>query len=1021
MWKIYFLRLFLHKNKSLFLICFLLFFNLAFSQQPLTVTGSVYLGSDRRALPGVSVQVKGTSLGTTTNAAGTYSLSVQKAAILVFSSVGFVEREITVGDETTINVTLDPANQDMEQVVVVGYGQQKKASVVAAISTIRTKDIKQSPSANLSVTLAGRLPGLTSIQRTGEPGRDAIELFIRGRSTVNEQKPLLMVDGVEREFNSLDPNEIESVSILKDASATAIYGVRGANGVILVTTRRGVADKPEINFSSEYGLTDFTRFPKTVRAYDFALLRNQTLINGGGAPQYNQQDLDHYRTGDYPERYPDHDWYNEFTKDYAPQTRYNLNVSGGTKTVRYFVSAGYFNQQGLFKADQTEWDATTNLKRYNFRSNIDMELTKTLKATLNAAGYLEKQNSPAGLAGFNSPSSIIIVNALISAPSNVANVLTPQGEVVFFPGGGGDHPIYGMINRSGYVLEDRNNVQSTFALEQQLDFFTKGLSVKAQFSFDSRAINTQIRSRQFARYRQVVGRKADGSDSLYYTQYADQNTPLGIGTRADFQSYSNVQLSLNYARQFSADHNVTGLILFNQDKRSINSDIPYNLRGLAGRATYGYKNRYFGEFNFGYNGSEQFAKNQRYGFFPSISAGWLLSNESFVRDHLSFISTMKLRASYGIAGNDRFGTTRFIYLDDYRANGGVYSNLGAGVNETLIANPDVTWERSKKLNVGLETLLFRSLGLNVDLFSEKRDNILAKRGTIPTVFGSVAYAPQNIGKVENKGIEIELTYTAHISRVLDIQARANIAYAKNTVTFLDEPLLPANYKARTRSTGYSIGQQFGLETSGYFSDSTNITKWPDQSRFGIPRAGDFRYVDQNGDGKVDDADIVPIGFPTVPNLNYGFSFSVTYKNIDLSILLQGTAQASQYIQGQGVWEGANFYQRHLESWTPARVAAGLPINYPRLSFTSNVNKRLNDFFLERSDFIRLKNAEIGYSLPLKWSEKIYAKRIRFYANGLNLFVWDKLKSKDYDPEFASGNGAAYPLSRVINFGANLTF
>jgi len=320
MWKIYFLLLLTHKSKSLFLSCFLLLFNVSFSQQTITVTGSVSSSLDNTPLAGVTVQVKGSSQGTATNEAGVYSIAAQKSAILVFSRVGFTEKEASVGDQSTLNVILDPANQDMEQVVVVGYGQQKKASVVAAISTIRTKDIKQSPSANLSVTLAGRLPGLTSIQRTGEPGRDEIELFIRGRSTINEQRPLLMVDGAEREFNSLDPNEIESVSILKDASATAIYGVRGANGVILVTTRRGVADRPEINFSTEYGMTDFTRFPKTVRAYDFAQLRNQTLINDGDIAQYSQQDLEHYRTGDYPERYPDHDWYNEFTRNYAPQT-----------------------------------------------------------------------------------------------------------------------------------------------------------------------------------------------------------------------------------------------------------------------------------------------------------------------------------------------------------------------------------------------------------------------------------------------------------------------------------------------------------------------------------------------------------------------------------------------------------------------------------------------------------------------------------------------------------------------------
>lgn len=862
------------------------------AQESIKANGRVTAAGDGTTLPGVSVKIKGSTSGVSTDENGAFILTVPKGATLQFTSIGFQQKDVQVNDEKALSVQLTGNDNSLDEVVVVGFGKQKKASVIGAISTVQTKEIKQSPSASLSVTLAGRLPGLTAIQRTGEPGRDAIELFIRGRSTLNEQRPLLMVDGVEREFNALDPNEIESISILKDATATAIYGVRGANGVILVTTRRGVANKPEINFSTEFGLTDFTRFPALVDSYNFAQLRNETLVNDGGQPQYSAQDIENYRLGTDPERYPNHNWFEEYTKKFAPQNRYNLNISGGTEKVRYFVSGGYLYQGGLFKTDQKDWDAETNLKRYNFRSNIDINLTKTLTATLNAAGYLEKQNSPAGLPGFTSPSSIIIVNALISAPANLlGSVTTPSGEVVFVPGGGGDHPVYALINRSGYSLEDRNNVLSTFALEQKLPFFIEGLSAKAQFSFDSRGVNTQRRERNFARYRPDFVTNPDGSETLNYTLYAGQNTPLGAQQINSFTSFSNIQASLNYINTFGK-HNVSGLILFNQDRRIVNLEIPYNLRGLVGRATYNYANKYFTEFNFGYNGSEQFAKGKRYGFFPSISAGWLVSEEKFIKEKLPFINLLKLRASYGIAGNDRFGTQRFLYLDDYRNNGPTYADLGAGINELLIANPNVTWEESEKLNLGFESTFFNALSLTADVFFEKRNNVLARRGTIPDLFGSGAYPPLNIGIVQNRGFELELGYNKQLSQKVGIFSKANFVYAKNKVLFIDEPLLPANYAYRTRSTGFPIGQNFGLQTAGYFTSEAEINSWADQSRYGTTKPGDFKYIDQNGDGIVNDADQVPLGYPTVPLINFGLSLGFNYSNFDFSLLLQGTALAS---------------------------------------------------------------------------------------------------------------------------------
>lgn len=998
---------------------------LAHAQDQITVTGVVSDSASKGPLPGVSVFVRGSATGTQTDVSGKFSIRAAADASLVFRFIGYEEKVLRVNGQSAMNVSLNSSSQGLNEVVVVGFGEQRKASVVGAISTVNTREIKQSPSANLSVTLAGRLPGLTSLQRTGEPGLNAIELFIRGRSTVNDQRPLLMVDGVERSIDALDPNEIETVSILKDASATAVYGVRGANGVILVTTRRGNSERPEISFSAEYGLTDFTRFPNALGAYDYAVLKNEALVSDGLAPQYTPAQLEGWRSGSDPVRYPDHDWYQEFTRNFATQNRYNLNVSGGSNTMRYFISAGYLSQGGQFKTDQSEWDANTNLKRYNFRANVDVNLTKTLKASLTSAGYLEKQNRPAAIPGYPNP-SLLIVNAMVAVPSNAHNVLTPDGEVLSANGIPGGQPVYGLINRSGYVQEDRNNVLSTFTLEQQLNFFTKGLSVKAQMSFDSRAINTQRRERTFARYRQDVD---PATGAVTYALLDNVNSPLGAVQQNSFESFSNIQFSVGYQRSFNTKHNVTGLFLFNQDKRVINLELPYNLRGFVGRVTYNYQAKYFAEMNFGYNGSEQFAKGNRYGFFPSVSAGWLLSEERFMKENLSSISLLKLRASYGVAGNDRFlgangQPIRFLYLDDYSLGGG-YSNIPNSINENLIGNKNVTWETSRKVNIGLDVAFLRGFTATLDLFSEKRDNILIRRGTIPGMFGTSSSAPVNFGVIRNRGFEVELGYNKSVNRNLYINARINTAYNRNKVLFLDEPLLSEDYAYRTRSTGFPLGQPFGLQTAGYFNNADDVEKWADQSRYGNgepAKPGDLKYIDQNGDNVIDDKDFVPIGDPNVPSLQYGGSFSITYRNFDISILLQGQALVTQHIQDQAVWGKQNLFDFHLGRWTAEKAANGEKITFPRISNNSNMNIQPSDIFIQRSDFLRLKNAELGYSIPVKWSGRISAKRIRFYANGLNLFfIYDRTKFKQVDPESAQGGGNQYPLTRVINFGVNATF
>lgn len=1001
---------------------------------PRIITGTI---TDEKGVPlaGVSISVKGIARGTTTDEKGFFRFEIpENNVVLLISYIGYKEQEIATGNRTSINISLQPALKTADEVVVVAYGTQKKATVTGAIASIQTKEIKQSPAANLAVTLAGRLPGLTAIQTSGEPGRDLTQLFIRGQGTVNSQSPIILVDGIERDLTSIDPNEVASVTILKDASSTALFGVRGANGVILVTTRRGTSEIPEINFTAETGTQDFPRFIQPVSSYDFALLKNLSLKNDGLPELYSSEILEKYRTGSDPLRFPNTNLQNILLKDYSKQQRYNLNVSGATKAVKYFVNAGYLDQGGMFKVEKNlNYDPSFFLKRYNFRSNIDIQLNKTLKAFLNVAGYLEKQNGPYGgvlnnignVDDPNSTASVWILDEIAATPAILPGPLTPDGQVVTLSDR--PQPAYGQLNRTGYIQRTKSSVMATYGMQQDLNFITKGLSAKAVMSFDSKTTNNLFAGKTYEKYVQIIDPNltgSDGGDSVYYKRFnAEANTPLALSGSRFFSTLSNFQGYLNYNRTFQK-HSVSGLVLYQQQKNIINAELPYNLRGLASRLTYGFDNRYFVEFDAGYNGSEQFAKGRRFGFFPAFSGAWLISNEKFLSDN-AIINQLKIRGSYGIVGNDRIGSRRFLYLDDIQLiNGGYSASLGNGqsVVTNLLKNQAITWETAKKADIGLEVGLHNGFSLVVDLFQEKRDNILRNRGTVPILNGLPVSVlpPVNIGKVINKGYELELNYKKFFSKNLSVLAKVNLSYATNKQTFADEPLLPKDYAYRYRQTGYRIGQPFGYIVEGYFNDSADIAKSPVQSVGGhSPRPGDFKYKDLNGDGIVNSKDQAPIGYSTVPEYTYGMAFNVNYKSLDISVLLQGVSNVSNFYQGNGTFARTNYVDRHLESWTAERAASGSPINYPRLTTQASPDEIGNSFFIINASYVRLKNVELGYTIPIKWSKKIGAKQIRIYSNGLNLITWDKLPTRNFDPELM--NNTTYPIERIFNFGVNLTF
>ncbi|MGM5470140.1 SusC/RagA family TonB-linked outer membrane protein [Flavobacteriaceae bacterium LMO-SS05] len=1020
-------------KKTLTKILYLCFLILSFGvyAQETVVTGKV-ISAEGMELPGVNILQKGTSNGAVTDFDGLYRIRlVEGSDVLVFSFIGFQTLEQPIGNRSEINVTLIEEAQQLGEVVIVGFGTQKKETVTGAISSVKTKEVKQSPAANMAVTLAGRLPGLTSIQRTGQPGAENVRLLIRGQGTVNTQRPLILVDGIERELDFIDPNEVESITVLKDASSTAIFGVKGANGVILVTTRRGTSEIPEINFSSESSFSDLPRFISPVNSFQYATLRNLSLANDGLPEEFSPSALEHFRLQDDPLRYPDTDWRDILMKDYSFQQRYNLNISGAGQKAKYFINGGYVKQGGQFNTEKgLPYDPGFELERYNFRSNADVKLTGTLNAFLNVAGYLQTRNAPYALGGDDPTDWIIFfMNRL---PSTVPGPLTPDGGVI--TDGDVAWPAYGLINRSGFVQTKESNVLASFGMEQQLDFITKGLSAKAILSFDTKSINRLEARRSHEKYTQVIDEDnpdSEGNPSVSYRPFNnDKNTPLSIGGDRSFASRSNFQGFLNYNRTFGK-HTTTGMLLFQKETVIIDNQLPFKSLGTSARLTYGYDNKYFVELNAGYNGSEQFAKSNRYGFFPAVSAGYVISNENFWKEWsgANVINLFKVRGSYGKVGNDRISSSRFLFLDDIQIVGGGFSgSLGDGntIITNLLKNEDLQWEVAKKTNIGVELGLFHDFTVNADFFYEKRDNILRFRGIIPVLNGlpNSALAPVNIGVISNKGFELELNYKKAFNEDLSILARANLNYAKNKQLFADEAILPEDFAYRYRETGYRIGQRFGYVVDRYFTDDDDINSSPVQNVGGhASRPGDFKYMDLNGDGVVDVKDLAPLGFSSVPEYQFGFAFNINYKNFDISALFQGVANVSDYMSGEGSFatNGVNnFISRHLNSYTPERAANGEEISYPRLSLQESPNEIRNSFFIVNTGYVRLKSAEIGYSLPSELTKRLFnIQRIRIYTNGLNLITWDNLPTKEFDPELR--NSRSFPLTRTFNLGVNVTF
>lgn len=1003
--------------------------------EEITVKGVVKDQSS--VLPGVNVVLKtDRSRGVSTDSEGRFSIKVPANGTLVFSFIGYKEQQVEVKGESELTITLEPSDLQLQEVAVVAFGTQKKESVVGAISTVQVRDLK-TPARSLANSMAGKVAGVIAVQRSGEPGNDDAQFWIRGISTFGAgSSPLVLVDGVERPLNNIEPEEIESFSVLKDASATAVYGIRGANGVILVNTRRGAVEKPNINFKYQTGVSGATRLPKLANAPTVFELYNEANLNTN--PNFNTpytpEIIQKYRDQSDPELFPDVDWIGLMMKDWTTNSRANLNVSGGGDIAKYFVSATYYSEDGIWKTDKLNaYNTNAALKRYNFRANTDINLNKQTELSLGLGGILITQNFP-GRASDNIWDAIMRTNPGDYLPT----YNLPDGGGRVFGGSGSEairNPYADLVN-TGYQTTWTNNIQSDITLKHDLGRYLKGLRVLGKFAFDANNYHNIQRVRNMGDMYRANGRDENGN--LILRRYYDGQEDLNFGKQAGGNRRIYIQANLNYDRTFGA-HKVSGLLLYNQqdyvDANAGNSiaALPNRFQGLVGRGTYSYKDKYFVEVNAGYNGSENFPKGHRFGFFPSYAAGWIISEEDFFKENVHFMDFLKIRGSYGLKGNDQIGGRRFAYLTTVGGGNGGFafgqdgSNVYGGRGEDEWG-ANLGWEKEREINLGVETRFLNGFYIQADFFRRNRSGIFMQRSALPEIMGLTKAPWGNIGEMENKGVDATLEYRKKVAG-FDISLRGNFTFARNKIIENDEPTPRYPYLS---TKGKSFGQAFGLIDNGLYTadDFENVQtgvlkSYLPQPKFGNRvQPGDIRYVDVNGDGVTDAQDRVAIGNPYNPEIVYGFGTSIGYKGIDLSLFFQGTSNMDFMLSGTGMYPfleslgRASVLEYAVDRWSPENPSQN--VLYPRLTYGDNPNNyQASTWWQKNAGYLRLKSAELGYTLPKTWTSKAKIGALRVYVTGLNVFTWSEFKY--WDPELGSGNGARYPIQRNFSVGININF
>lgn len=998
------------------------------SKSSQTVQGVVRDAATNEPVAGAQVWIKDSSYGTISDADGRYSIKYEgKYAVLCVSFFGYEDTEVALtGKNQKTDILLKEGTLAIEETVVVGYGTQKKASVIGAITAIQPDQLK-APVANISNVLGGQVAGVVSFQNNGEPGSSST-FWIRGVSSFSGSTyPLCLVDGVERSMDLVDPNDIKEFSVLKDASATAIYGVRGANGVILITTHSGTESKAKVTARYEVGAVSPTKVPEMANAQQFMEMVNDAY----GSEYYSQEVMTKHLTGVDPDLYPNVDWMNMIFKDVATSHRANVQVTGGNSTVKYYVGAGFYSEGGLYKEDSSvTYGTEMRYTKYNFRENVDIKVEKNTTLNLNLATIFEQRNYP------GTGSGEIFKKALVT-PAVVYPAKYSTGETAGPGSATGSNP-YALVTETGYKQKYDNNAQALVGLTHDFGWLLKGLKANAKVSFDAYNGHQFDHTRAHDHYI-ALGRNEDGSLNLHLNTGGSQT--LGYGKSAWGNRRIYMEASLNYANSFGK-HNVTGLLLFQQSSKNLLADnagnsqasLPYRNQGLAARLTYDYDSRYFIELNAGYNGSENFSPGKRFGLFPSVALGYLISEEPWWGNMKNVVDMLKIRGSWGLVGNDQIGgNRRFIYLGTVESSNGTWFGTGtvgtgSGIKEGDIANPNVSWEQAEKKDIGIDLSLFGKLKVQADLFMEERTGIFLQRKSIPDYMGISVNPYVNIGEMHNSGFDLSADYRQQFGD-WTVTAKGTYTFARNVLVNADEAPYEWTYM---NSTGQAYWQEHGFVSDGLFQSWEDIESHADQSLFN-PQPGDIKYVDLNNDGKIDMNDRKPIGYRNIPEIIYGFGASVEYKGVDFSVFFQGNDRVSMnMLSSKTILLGVSSENNKIENsnmladlynnyWTPERPDA----KYPRLTYMneSTNNTQTSDYWMADASYIRLQNVELGWTLPKRWTSKMRMSQFRVYLQGQNLLTFSKFKL--WDPNLnGAGSGQtaySYPTTRVVSFGVSASF
>jgi len=1022
------------------------------------ITGRV-VDNKGEPLPGVSVieETKdGKHNGTMSDADGIYEIRVNSGATLRFNYIGFESVSIRTGNASVYDVVMTESVNELDEAVIVGYGVQRKISTVGSQSTLKTEDIK-APTGSLSSILAGRLSGIVGVQRTGEPGNDAADIWIRGISTPNGAAPLVLVDGVERPFNDIDPEDIESITLLKDASATAVYGVRGANGVLVIKTKPGIIGKPVVSFDYYEGFNRLTKKPKLADGIAYMEAANEASYNMGQGrnKNYSEDYIEKTRSGVDPLLYPNVNWNELIFKDWAHSRRVNANIRGGSQMAQFYTSVSYYNETGMIKTNPNEnYDSGINFDRYNITANINLEITPTTKVDVGVQGFLSQGNYQ------GETSQTVFASTMEVNPVKYPAMFVIDGKE-YVPGThtqGGERNPYADATKRGYRQEMKNKIQSNIRVTQDLKFITAGLKFSAMFAFDATTERKRnYNKRESTYYFTDRNNPYDSNGNPQLSLTWNGSTSLNPSKSFDGDQKDYFEAALNYDRLFGTDHRVGAMVIYTQENKTYNQAnsiihmIPFRMQGIAGRATYSWRDRYFGEFNIGYNGGENFPKEKRFGTFPAVGFGWVASNESFWKSISKAIPFFKVRYTYGKVGNSKLGkdleVRRFMYLEQYEYPGKYGYNFGTNsVGGVAISNPKTSlgWEVATKQNLGLDIkLMNEDLSLTVDLFKESRKNILLNRANnLPGYAGFQAVPYGNIGESKTLGLDGNIEYFKRVNRDWNITLRGNFTWAKPEWV-IDENPYRDDAPWRNRK-GFSLTSIEGYTAVGLYTqtDIDRINAWyalpeseranvnlpfpkPPKTELSDVRAGDIMYKDMNGDGKIDDIDKSWLGNGDVPEINYGFGFNLDYKAVTLGVLFQGTANSQRFVGGivkpfDIISSGV--YSNITDRWSEENPSQD--VFYPRLAYDGDAVGNQNNFdnstwWLKDMSFLRLKTLQVTYRLPKSWCQKVGLKDASVYMLGMNLFTLSKWKL--WDPELDTDNGTKYPNNSSYTIGVNFRF